>query len=62
LLADLEAEAFASREKPVKELAKLGGAAKPALRKAMAGPLSAEAQRHVERLLERLPDFSPERL
>jgi hypothetical protein len=62
LIADLDAEDFAAREKAATDLEKLGSAAEPALRKALKGQLSPEAQRQVERLLERLGEVPPERL
>jgi hypothetical protein len=62
LLADLESDDFAVREKAAEELEKLGAAAEPALRKALKGQLSAESQRQTERLLEKLADLPPERL
>jgi hypothetical protein len=62
LLADLDADEFTVRGKAAEQLEKLGAAAKPALRKALEGPLSAEARRQVEGLLDRLSDWIPERL
>jgi hypothetical protein len=64
LLADLDADDFAAREKAIEGLEKLGPAAEFALRKALKGQLSAEVQRQVERLLERLrtQPLLPERL
>src|SRR5262249_42132180 len=61
LLADLDADDFAVREKAAEELEKLGEAAGPALQKALKGHLSDEVRRRVEHLLEKL-DKSPERL
>src|SRR5207249_411613 len=49
---------FAVREKAAGELAKLGEAAEPALRKALSGKPSAETARQVERLLARLEGMS----
>jgi WD40 repeat protein len=62
LLADLDGEDFSVREKAAEGLEKLGAAAEPALRQALKGQLSAEAQRQVERLLEKLGGLAPELL
>src|SRR5262249_27213922 len=62
LIADLDADEFAVREKAAGELEKLGDTAEPALRKALKGGLSAEARRQIERLLEKLGDLPPEHL
>jgi dipeptidyl aminopeptidase/acylaminoacyl peptidase len=62
LVADLDAEDFSVREEAATKLEKLGAAAEPALRQALKGQLSAEAQRQVERLLEKLAGVAPERL
>src|SRR5262249_25751074 len=48
LIAGLDADEFAVREKAAEELEKLGSAAAPALQKALKGGLSVEAQRQVE--------------
>jgi hypothetical protein len=54
LLAELDNPQFSVREKANAELEKLGAAAEPLLREALAGRLSLEAQRRVERLLEKV--------
>ncbi len=51
LLADLDSDRFAMREKAAKELEQLGRLAEPALRKALAGRPSLEARRRLEKLL-----------
>jgi RNA polymerase sigma factor (sigma-70 family) len=63
LLADLDSDQFAARQKAAKELEALGDGAEPALRKVVAGKPSAEVLRRAEELLRRLdPARSPERL
>jgi dipeptidyl aminopeptidase/acylaminoacyl peptidase len=62
LLADLDAEDFAAREKAVEELEKLGGEAEPALRQALKAEPSREAQRRIQELLEKLPSWPAARL
>jgi hypothetical protein len=59
LLADLDSDAFAVRERATRELAKLEEAAEPALRKALAGHPSPEVRRRVTGLLEGLGGRSP---
>jgi hypothetical protein len=54
LIADLDADEFATREAATKALAKLGGAAESALRQALAARPSAEARVRLERLLKPL--------
>jgi WD40 repeat protein len=54
LIADLDDDAFAVREKARAELHALGGEAEPALREALKGKPSLEQARRVERLLEEL--------
>jgi WD40 repeat protein len=54
LLADLENEQFAVREKAQEELAKLGDLAEPALRQTLANNPSLELRRRVQTVLERL--------
>jgi hypothetical protein len=61
LVADLDSEDFAVREKAAEQLEKLGEAAQPALQKALAGQPSIEAKRRIQQLLDKLPD-TPERL
>jgi hypothetical protein len=65
LLADLDSNSFAAREKATRELAGLGEAAEVALRQTLRQAPSLEVQRRVERLLERLqqkPVLSPDAL
>ncbi|MBI1913210.1 MAG: hypothetical protein HYS12_00375 [Planctomycetes bacterium] len=54
LLADLDSDRFAVRERATNELAKLGPGVVPQLRKALAGRVSTEASRRLNRLLEKL--------
>src|SRR5262249_25507293 len=54
MVADLDNEEFAKREKAVEELEKLGRRAEEALRKALAGETSAEARRRIKGLLDKL--------
>jgi dipeptidyl aminopeptidase/acylaminoacyl peptidase len=54
LLADLDSDDFATREKASKELARLGPAAEPALRRALAARPPLEALRRIEKLLRGL--------
>jgi hypothetical protein len=51
LLADLDSEQFAKREEAMKNLEALGDLAKPALRKMLENPPSAEVRRRIEKLL-----------
>jgi hypothetical protein len=61
LVADLDSDQFAEREKAERELRDLGEQAGPALRKALEGQPSAEMQRRLEALLEQIdPARSPE--
>jgi WD40 repeat protein len=64
LVADLNDNRFAVREKAYRELEKLGGRAEEPLRSALAGSLSAEARQRVQRLLDacRRPTLTPEEL
>jgi RNA polymerase sigma factor (sigma-70 family) len=66
LLAELDSDSFAVREKATQELEKLGELAIPAMHKALVGTPSAEVQRRLERLLESARRaallHSPERL
>jgi dipeptidyl aminopeptidase/acylaminoacyl peptidase len=52
LIADLDSEKFATREKAMKDLEQLGKAAEPALRAALAGSPSVEVKRRLEQLLK----------
>jgi hypothetical protein len=54
LLADLDSEQFAVREKAQEELARLGDLAEPSLRRALEGQPSLEVRRRVQALLDRL--------
>jgi hypothetical protein len=62
LLRDLDDNAFAIREKAKAELARLGEAAEPALRQALAKSPSPEARRSLEQLLNMLQTPSVESL
>jgi RNA polymerase sigma factor (sigma-70 family) len=59
LIADLDADAFDVREKAGRELDRLGEAAVPALRRALAGSPSAELRRRAEGLLEKWDPQTP---
>jgi WD40 repeat protein len=54
LIADLDSNRFAVREKATEELEKEGELAKPALLQALAGMPSAEVRQRIEQLLEKL--------
>jgi Tol biopolymer transport system component len=64
LLADLDNDAFAVREKATAEIARMGPAAEPALRRALGGKPSPEVRQRIERLLDQLrgPTEDPETL
>jgi WD40 repeat protein len=64
LLADLDSDDFATRERATTALAKLGEPAESALRELLAAHPSPEARLRAERLLERLekPALSPDQL
>jgi RNA polymerase sigma factor (sigma-70 family) len=63
LLADLDSEEFAVRDKAAKALEQMGDAAEPALRKLLAGRPSADVRRRAEELLAGFgPAGSPEQL
>jgi hypothetical protein len=62
LIADLDSDQFATREKAQRELEGIGEDAAPALRKALAGGPSAEARRRIELVLQRPRPLSPETL
>jgi WD40 repeat protein len=53
LIADLNSDSFAVRDKAYQELEKIGAAAEPALRRTLANPASQEVRRRVEQLLDR---------
>jgi tricorn protease-like protein len=62
LIAQLDDDQYAKREKATIELERLGPAAPPLLREALKGDLSLEARRRAERILDRLksPELTPE--
>jgi WD40 repeat protein len=64
LIADLDSEQFAVRQKATEQLRKLGERAEPALQDALNGQLTLEARKRIEELLKVLQDVSasPERL
>jgi hypothetical protein len=64
LIRELDSDDFNAREKATKELSELGTAAEAALRKALDGRPSAEAQRRLEQALRDMDKLatSPERL
>jgi dipeptidyl aminopeptidase/acylaminoacyl peptidase len=59
LIAALDSEKFAAREQASRELEKVGAAAVPALRRAVAGQPSAERRRRAEALLDTLLPLGP---
>jgi RNA polymerase sigma factor (sigma-70 family) len=59
LLAGLDADTFAERERATGELARLGPLVEAAVRQALAGKPSAEARRRLEGLLDRLDGEVP---
>jgi hypothetical protein len=64
LIADLDDDDFATRQKATQELARLGSRAGPALRKVLDNPPSLEARLRAERLLAKVgpPALSPQEL
>jgi WD40 repeat protein len=62
LVTDLDDDAFNVREAASRELARLGKAAEPALRKALAGSPSAEVRRRADQLLADLKSFTVQEL
>jgi RNA polymerase sigma factor (sigma-70 family) len=62
LVADLDSEQFAVRERASTDLERLGEVAEPALRQALRGNVSAEVRRRLGEVLDRLQVWSPERL
>jgi WD40 repeat protein len=54
LIADLDSEKFATREQATEELVRLGGAAEPALQKALESKPSLEVTRRIEEILEKV--------
>jgi RNA polymerase sigma factor (sigma-70 family) len=61
-IADLDSDQFAVRQNATVALEKIGPAAEPALRKALAGNLTLDMRRRLERLLERAAVIPPEDL
>ena len=59
MIADLDDERFAVREKATTELEKLGKEIEPALHKALQGKPSLEVRRRIDRLLEKLESAAP---
>src|SRR5262249_39276181 len=62
LIADLDDDRYRVRRQAARELANLGELAKPALRRAFAGPLSLETRRSVDRLLAEVPPLTAEQV
>ena len=62
LMADLDSDLFAVRQKATKELQEMGEGALPALRKALDSQPALELRRRVEQMLERLDELSAEQL
>ena len=60
LIAELDAETFAVREKASAELARLGFAAGPALQRALEGRPTAEARRRLNDLVDQLAERASE--
>lgn len=56
LIADLEADSFATREGASNELAELGKAVEPALQRAMQGNPTAEVRRRLQEILEKVKE------
>src|SRR5207244_4307264 len=54
LIADLDGDDFDTRERAAREVAAIGEAAEPALRKALAGDPSAELRRRAEEVLRQI--------
>jgi WD40 repeat protein len=62
LLRQLEGEEFDARQKAQRELETLADVAEPSLHRALANKPSLELRRHIEEILERTKEPSPERL
>jgi hypothetical protein len=56
LISQLDAEAFAAREQATAQIRKLGAAAEPAVKKALAGTLAPDQRKRLEAIL---PDLKP---
>jgi WD40 repeat protein len=59
LVADLDSDDFATRQRATKELQQLAEVAEPALRQALAGKPSPEARKRIEQLLEERGEKGP---
>jgi hypothetical protein len=57
LIADLDSDAFATRDDATKELTKIVESAEPALRRALENSASTEARRRIEQLLAKLDGY-----
>jgi WD40 repeat protein len=62
LIADLDSETFAARQRAAEELSNFGDAITDSLRKALADKPSLEMRRRIQQLLDRTRDWTPERL
>ena len=62
LIADLDSKQFDVREQATSELEKVGAAAAPAMRKAIADKPALEVRQRMEQLLEKLKILTPEQL
>jgi WD40 repeat protein len=62
LIADLDDDDFAVRERASRELKRLGGLAEPALRRVLRAPPSLEVGQRVKALLRQIPEPSSDRL
>ena len=63
LIADLDHEAFATRQSAMKDLGNLGDLVEPTLRRELSRPQSSlEVRRRLERLLAELTDLTSEQL
>ncbi len=58
LIADLDSSQFVRREKATADLERLGKRAEPALRKSLAGRPSLEVRRRLERVLDKLEEWT----
>ncbi len=62
LIADLDSNSFQIRQGATAELEKLGGSAAAALRAALADKISLEVRQRVQKLVDKLAIWTPERL